>query len=249
MKRPLMTEAEYQESVKAWDKTNDSRGKITRKWCCYEELIEFLRPKFNIARGMSDVKVPTKRVDSDEAFTAACLEMVRERLGVQNWIAKKRKIYESPDRTIGLLCLYSKTYTSSKIGPNFWYGYHLEQRDKLSKYEKQYIAFCFRDENALVLIPASFVNSQTHLLNKTEKDGKMYWHIRIYEIDGKYYFNVPYKGNQSIEEFAMHGAESARALESTTETTTPASIGHIEPSTEVSLIRIRSTSFKSIKKK
>ena len=146
--------------------------------------------------------------------------------------------------------MYSKSYANAKIGPNFWYGYHPEQRDKLAKYEKQYIAFCFRDEDALVLIPASFVNSQTHLLNKTEKDGRMYWHIRIYEIDGKYYFNVPHKGNQSIEEFAMHGAESSCVMENLSPTSaTKSAIERPAPSTEVSLLRISSRSFKTIKKK
>lgn len=50
MKRPLLTNDEYQESLETWDKTNESRGRITRKWVYYEGLIEFLQSKLSIAR-------------------------------------------------------------------------------------------------------------------------------------------------------------------------------------------------------
>ena len=50
MKRSLLTNDEYQESLETWDKTNESRGRITRKWVYYEELIEFLQSKLSIAR-------------------------------------------------------------------------------------------------------------------------------------------------------------------------------------------------------
>ena len=50
MKRFLLTDAEYQESLETWDKTNESRGRITRGWHFYEELIEYLKLKLCIAR-------------------------------------------------------------------------------------------------------------------------------------------------------------------------------------------------------
>lgn len=50
IKRSLLTEAEYTESLDGWSKTNDSRGRITRNWREKQELIDFLLPKFDEAK-------------------------------------------------------------------------------------------------------------------------------------------------------------------------------------------------------
>ena len=181
-----------------------------------------------------------KSEDENEIFRASCLDQIKGGLGVDSWESKNNSVYASNDGTIGVLCLVSKSYQHSKAGPDFWYGYHPEQREILSAYAKQYIVFGFKDENELVLMPAEFVNSQAENLHTTTKNNKMYWHIRIYSIKGKYYFGVPNKGKISVEEFALHGAQAAQKAQPS------ASIGSTE---EVSLIKITNSNFKTIKKK
>lgn len=178
--------------------------------------------------------------DENEIFRASCLEQIKDGLGVEEWESKNNNVYAAKDGIVGVLCLVSKSYTHSKSGPDFWYGYHPEQREALSSYAKQYIVFGFKDENELVLMPAEFVNSQADYLHTTTKNNKMYWHIRIYSINGKYYFGVPNKGKISVEEFALHGARAAQEAQPSAPAVS---------TDEVSLIKITKSGFKTIKKK
>lgn len=53
IKRSLLTDAEYAESVKERKKTTGVRGRITRQWYNSDEMISFLLPKFEKAKGIS----------------------------------------------------------------------------------------------------------------------------------------------------------------------------------------------------
>lgn len=50
IKRALLTDSEYAESLEGWPKTNDLRGRITRKWREKREIIDYLLPKLDIAK-------------------------------------------------------------------------------------------------------------------------------------------------------------------------------------------------------
>ena len=53
IKRDLLSDEEYNESLNNWSKTSETRGRITRLFVYQDDLIEFLIPKLNQARYLS----------------------------------------------------------------------------------------------------------------------------------------------------------------------------------------------------
>lgn len=183
--------------------------------------------------------------DDEEVLVLSCLEHIKKRFGVTSWkhVNKRDKLYQSEDDSIGVLCLCSKTHTRTKAGPNFWYGYHPRQKDKLEQFAQAYVVFAFKENNEFVLMPITYLNRQLADLSVTHKaDGSMYWHVKIWYINGEYLFEIPNKGKRSIEEFAMHGQTTSQASDAAPKITE-------QKESEVVLIKIKSSSFKSIKKK
>ncbi len=50
IKRSLLTEEESQESLHSWDRTTDTRGRITREWHSRHELTDFIVSKLDLAK-------------------------------------------------------------------------------------------------------------------------------------------------------------------------------------------------------
>ena len=48
IKRTLLTEKEYKESMDSWNKTTETRGKITRYFGSYQDLVSFVASKLDL---------------------------------------------------------------------------------------------------------------------------------------------------------------------------------------------------------
>lgn len=173
----------------------------------------------------------------DAEASTEYIHIIRERLGLSELKSIGRKIYCDLSTNTAVLCLYSKSYSHSKKGPDFWFSYHPYQKDKLDTFATAYIALCLVDENEVLIVPKDYLHSKLEFLHQTEKDGKMYWHIRIDKFYGKYLFRVPNKGRDNIQAYASQNAEDGTREE----------IKPTDNNGEVQLIKITKNRLKSIK--
>lgn len=83
IKRSLLSDAEYSESVKEWNKTTESRGRLTRQWYYRHEMISFLQPKLEMTKGISidtkSEKVIQKLTIPDTVAVAKYEKVLREK--------------------------------------------------------------------------------------------------------------------------------------------------------------------------
>ena len=89
------------------------------------------------------------------------------------------------DKKDSVRCLVSKTHESGDR-KGYWYAYHPHFNDVLEKYENSYIAFGCGSPEKVLLFEINEFTAFLPKFNKTEKDGKAYWHVHLAETpDGK----------------------------------------------------------------
>ena len=105
IKRSLMTEEEIQESLRSWDSTTDTRGKITRQWQSRHELTDFLVSKLDLAK--KNIEVENSASDSSDFD-----EITASFDGTQDYCYTKPLWFRYKNRDKELLSTWSKLYTS-----------------------------------------------------------------------------------------------------------------------------------------
>jgi hypothetical protein len=117
---------------------------------------------------------------SPVAFNDACAEVVGAKLG-QRLIKRSRATYSTSDDFVRVVCAVSKTYDDSKR--NYWFAFHLHQRDALLAASLGYVAFGCGSPRTTLLIPAGTFNEWLDGMNTTAKEDRVYWHVQIFEED------------------------------------------------------------------
>lgn len=105
IKRSLMTEEEIQESLRSWDRTTDTRGKITRQWQSRHELTDFLVSKLDLAK--KNIEVENSASDSSDFD-----EITASFDGTQDYCYTKPLWFRYKNRDKELVSTWSKLYTS-----------------------------------------------------------------------------------------------------------------------------------------
>ena len=187
----------------------------------------------NIQEKQESISKGTKKVQvADEKVIAT----IQNYLGLDELNSIGKRFYHDPKTNTGVLCLRSKNYHHSKKGPDFWFGYHPEQKEQLSTYDTSYIAFYLPEDGGLIVLPTTYVDAKLEFLNPTYKDGKLiHWHIHIDKYDGVYLFRIPNKGRENINNFVISDIKTLPDEQMTT----------ID---NENVIKIKSSKFKSIKK-
>lgn len=116
------------------------------------------------------------------AFNDECASRIGASLNM-TLVKRSRALYSSPDDSLRVVCLVSKAYAEGKTG--YWFGFHPHQRDTLAEAKTGYVAFGCGSPDLTVLIPFEKILPLLDGLNTTNKDGRYYWHVQIYEEGGK----------------------------------------------------------------
>jgi hypothetical protein len=130
------------------------------------------------------------------AFHEACIERIQTKLDL-TLIKRSRSFYSTPTDEVGVNVSVSKQHLLGKY-KNFWFAFHPHQKEKLEELETAYVAFGCESPERIFMIPFVVFNTWLDSLWITEKEDKMYWHVRITVRDGGFKLNTK-KGVKEIE--------------------------------------------------
>jgi len=119
------------------------------------------------------------------SFHDDCVKRIESHLHI-SLIKDSRSIYRTTDDAVRVWIANSKQFVK-KAGEGYWFGFHPRQKNALEQSENAYCALGCGSALNLFLIPLSDL---AKLLEKTwvsERDGRMYWHIRVECRKGKHH--------------------------------------------------------------
>ncbi len=118
------------------------------------------------------------------AFHGACVARVEDHYA-RPLVRRTRSGYTTGDGKFGIICVVSKTH--DVLGhPSFWFAFHPYQREFLKDLEEAYLVLGCGSPHTIFAIPRSQIENWLSDLWTTERDGRMYWHVRIHAEDGQY---------------------------------------------------------------
>jgi hypothetical protein len=125
-----------------------------------------------------------------------CRAIVARKLNV-DLRGRNRVLYDSGDKNVGVILMVSKTYERSKGRKSYWYAVHPKRLEDLSGYRHGYLAFGCGSKGDVVLFPFSDFQKVKEILNTTENENRMYWHVQIHMTDEGLVLG-PKKGHEEV---------------------------------------------------
>ena len=118
-----------------------------------------------------DPEVPT----ADYNFLGRCVSKLKQSVGFP-LVKKGRSAYTSSDGKIGYVIRTSKMYPQGKR-EKFWYAYRRSK--EIMDCKQQFLVYGCKDENTIVILPVSEIESRLQSLNDTKdaSGNSLYWHI------------------------------------------------------------------------
>lgn len=109
---------------------------------------------------------------------------------------KKHSMYSDAEDEIRVIASISKRY--NKAETFYWYAYHdTPQRKFLSGAKTGLMIFGLTDQEVAFAVPYELLEQNwDNLYETTKKNGQVYKHIYIYQINGKFYLRVREKGTE-----------------------------------------------------
>lgn len=133
-------------------------------------------------------------------------DSIAERIGrLHNTVFKKhrRAQFESANGVERLCITLSKRYENSGQ-QKYWYSYHPPMEKYLFEFERGWLVLGMMDREEAYAIPVNEMKELKESLNTTTKDNRHYWHLAIYEVDGKLELALPKKGERiSLEKYKL----------------------------------------------
>lgn len=114
---------------------------------------------------------------SPSAFYDACIATAARHLGTP-LLRESRTFYMSPNKTIGVLCLLSKTH-ASRSAPRYWFGLHPKHKELLDNVGQGSIVLGCGAPYRMLVIPWRDFEPWIAGMGKTESEERFYWHISI----------------------------------------------------------------------
>jgi hypothetical protein len=107
-----------------------------------------------------------------------------------NLLQNTRTTFVDNETKTRFTCSVSKSHDTVK-GPKYWFAFHLSQKEYLDEGSNCYVILgCGSVENTF-LLPYPIFKPWINSFWSTEDDKRMYWHVVIREIHGKYYMLLP----------------------------------------------------------
>jgi hypothetical protein len=123
-------------------------------------------------------------------------------------IRKGRALYWNADHSFRAVCTISKRYLRRGTAP-YWYAYHPTWDSFLGEAETGFFVLGCMDLDVAFAIPVQELRQHLDELNTTEKDGKIYWHVKILEPQPKAYaLQMPKSGKHlALSEYSFSVAQ------------------------------------------
>jgi hypothetical protein len=118
-----------------------------------------------------------------------------------NFIRKSPSLYWSANHTIRIACAVSKRYNESSV--RYWYAYHPARDAFLSEAETAFFALGCMDLETAFAIPFTTMHPLVDVLNTTQLEDKIYWHIHLKETLNGIEMVLPKKGALCLEPFRI----------------------------------------------
>jgi hypothetical protein len=170
-----------------------------------EATVEAENPESVASSGESEgsgwVFTPTHLID---AKREKILDALATRDG-KRLIKRSRALYWDAGHTYRVVCTVSKRYTK-KGQPPYWYAYHPAWDSFLAEGEKGFVVLGCADADVAFVLPHDEIRLHLDDLNTTtNKDGSLYWHVKILELQpGKFALQLPKAGTHlPLERFAV----------------------------------------------
>jgi hypothetical protein len=109
-----------------------------------------------------------------------------------NFIRKSASLYWNANHTIRIACAVSKRYDESSV--RYWYAYHPAWDAFLSEADTAFFALGCMDLEAAFAIPFAIMHPLLDVLNTTQLEDKVYWHIHLKETSKGIEIVLPKKG-------------------------------------------------------
>lgn len=112
-------------------------------------------------------------------FLERCVQRLADHLG-EDLIKLNHKTYRNKSGDTGYAFVTSKAYQRGER-ERYWYGYR--RAPLISNYPNQYYVFGCKDENTIVVLPISLIESNLgNMRISKDKDGKIsHWHVEFYK--------------------------------------------------------------------
>jgi hypothetical protein len=132
------------------------------------------------------------------AFNESCIEKIQKHLKIK-LVKETRASFTDINKNIGVISVISKVY-NRKTDERYWFSFHPHQREFLKNYNESFVSFGCGSDKLIFVIPFNKFDPLLKYMNTTEKEDRMYWHIVISKINGKYFIHQPLlKSNIKIE--------------------------------------------------
>jgi hypothetical protein len=119
------------------------------------------------------------------AFHQACIGRIERSLR-RPLVTRSKAIYGSTDGSLTVFCGVSKEHVSAGSSV-FWYAFHPHQKAALERAKEAYVAFGCGSADTVVMLPfQNFLPLLDGMHQTTTKDGRSYWHVKIYRDDGRF---------------------------------------------------------------
>jgi hypothetical protein len=93
-------------------------------------------------------------------------------------------LFSSPDDSVRVVCAASRAYIG-RSQQGYWFAFHPHQKEALEGAQKGFAAFGCGSPANTFLIPVADFSNWLDGMNITQKEDRHYWHVQIYEDDGK----------------------------------------------------------------
>jgi len=156
---------------------------IPREFTKLDEIIDIL---FSAAEEVKPEELPgDQEVDKETgvkpapmAFHEACVVRMEKHLE-RTLIRRSRTGYSSPDEELAIVCTVSKEH-KIREHISYWFAFHPHQKEFLTQATDRFVAFGCGSEATLLFIPLADFEQWLDDMWTTEKDGRIYWHVRIH---------------------------------------------------------------------
>jgi hypothetical protein len=118
------------------------------------------------------------------AFHEACVARFEKHSGKQ-LIRQTRSSYATPDGTCAVVCAVSKQHDVA-AHPSYWFAFHPYQKGFLEQAAEGFLVLGCGSAQTILAIPAHDLFSWLPDMWTTQRDDRMYWHIRVHCEGSRY---------------------------------------------------------------
>lgn len=164
---------------------------VPREFTRLDEIVDLV---FSTAEDVKQEDIVSEAADYDVserrhepkfvpvAFHEACVARIQVALG-SPLIRETRATFRSPDGVLTVVCAVSKEHDRTGFH-GYWFAFHPHQRTILQGAARAYVAFGCGSPDQVLLIPFALFDGWLEGMNVTEREDRMYWHVKI-AVEGK----------------------------------------------------------------